>query len=187
MGKKVLIISSSPIKAGNSALLCEEFARGAKEAGCEVELVHLSDYTIHFCTGCEICVQQGHGCVQNDDMKLLIEKMHQADVFVLATPIYFMSVSAQLKVFIDRFIAGEVYMRKHGEGKTAYLITVSASPDVEENHLAANASFRGFLTCLQRVKEGGILNAGGAYAPGSIRDQDWMRQAYEMGKGVNHE
>ncbi len=120
MGKKVLIISSSPIKTGNSALLCEEFARGAK-------------------------------------------------------------------VFIDRFIAGEVYMRKHGEGKTAYLITVSASPDVEENHLAANASFRGFLTCLQSVKEGGILNAGGAYAPGSIRDQDWMRQAYEMGKGINHE
>jgi multimeric flavodoxin WrbA len=183
MAKKVLILSSSPIKGGNSDLLCDEFARGAAEVGAAVEKVHLCDQEIHFCTGCETCVKTGAGCVQQDDMAALIEKVHAADVFVLATPIYFMSVSAQLKVFIDRFIAGEVYMR-NSTGKKAYFISVSASPDTDRNHLAANESFRGFLHCLRHVEEGGILNAGGAYAPGSIQGQDWMDAAYQLGKTV---
>ena len=182
MGKKVLIISSSPISGGkaNSEMLCQEFARGAREMGHDVEMIALRDYRINFCTGCEICVQKGAGCVQDDDMKRLIPKLHEADVFVLATPIYFMSVSAQLKVFIDRFIAGEGYIRKSA-GKKAYFIAVSAAKDTERNHLAANESF---LRCLRTVEEAGILNAGGAYAPGSIEGQDWLEKAYEMGKTV---
>lgn len=185
MGKKVLIISSSPIAGGkaNSEMLCQEFARGARECGHEVELVALREKKINFCTGCEICVQKGDGCVQQDDMKELIAKMHAADVFVLATPIYFMSVSAQLKVFIDRLIAGEGYIRK-SSGKKAYFIAVSAAKDTERNHHAATESFRGFLKCLRTVEEGGVLNAGGAYAPGSIEGQDWLQKAYEMGKTV---
>lgn len=185
MSKKVLILSSSPIGGGqsNTDMLCSEFSRGAQECGHEVEFIALRDCNINFCTGCEICVQRGDGCVQDDDMKQLIEKWHAADVLVLATPIYFMSVSAQLKVFIDRCIAGEGYIRR-SSGKKAYFIAVSASKNVEQNHLAANESFRGFLACLRTVEEGGILNAGGAYAPGSIAGQDWLNQAYEMGKTV---
>ena len=183
MLKKVVIFSSTPIRGGkgNSEILCREFARGAEDAGHQVEIVALREKKINFCTGCEVCVQKGNGCVLKDDMKELIAKVHDADVFVLATPIYFMSVSAQLKVFIDRFIAGEVFMRK-STGKKAYFITVSASPDTGVNHLGANESFRGFLRCLRAVEEGGILNAGGAYAPGSIEGQDWLKAAYEMGK-----
>lgn len=183
--KKVLIFSSSPIPSGNSGMLCDEFARGAREAGHEVTRVDISEKKINFCTGCEVCVQTGEGCVQKDDMAELIAQMHEADVWVLATPIYFMSVSAQLKVLIDRFIAGEGYVR-NSSGKQAYFITVSASPDVDTNHLAANESFRGFLRCLRTVEEAGILNAGGAYAPGSIQEkgQDFLRQAYEMGKAI---
>lgn len=185
MAKKVLIISSSPVPGGkaNSDILCEEFARGARECGNDVEIVALRDHQINFCRGCEVCVQTGNGCVQQDDMKQLIAKMHAADVFVLATPIYFMSVSAQLKVFIDRFIAGEGYIRK-SSGKKAYFIAVSASPDTQQNHLAATESFRGFLRCLRTVEEGGVLNAGGAYAPGSIAGKEWLEKAYEMGKTV---
>jgi len=183
--KKVLILSSSPIPSGNSGLLCEEFARGAREAGHEVTRVDLCEKKINFCTGCEICVQTGNGCVQEDDMAELITQMQEADVWVLATPIYFMSVSAQLKVLIDRFIAGEGVVRKT-EGRQAYFLTVSASSEIETNHLAANESFRGFLRCLNTVEEAGILNAGGAYAPGSINEkgQSYLQQAYEMGKAI---
>jgi len=185
MSKKVVIISSTPVRGGkgNSEILCEEFARGAREMGHEVEIVALRDKKINFCTGCEICVQKGNGCVQQDDMRELIAKVHEADVFVLATPIYFMSVSAQLKVFIDRFIAGEGYMRQ-SEGKKAYFIAVSAANDTETNHHAATESFRGFLRCLRKVEEGGVLNAGGAWAPATIIGQDWLQKAYEMGKTV---
>jgi multimeric flavodoxin WrbA len=107
----------------------------------------------------------------------------KADVIVMATPIYFMSISAQLKVFIDRFISGEAYMRT-ASPKDAYFISVIASKDTEVNHLAANESFREFLKCLRTVREAGILNAGGAYAPGSIRSTEFMKKAYEMGRNV---
>lgn len=185
MGKKVLIISSSPVPGGkaNSEMLCREFMRGAQECGHDVELVALREKKINFCLGCEICVQKGNGCVQQDDMRELIAKWHEADVLVLATPIYFMSVSAQLKVFIDRCIAGEGYIRS-SSGKKAYFIGVSASKNIDENHHAATESFRGFLRCLNTVEEGGVLNAGGAYAPGSIAGQEWLEKAYEMGKTV---
>lgn len=185
--KKVLPLSSTPVVGGNSEILCQEFARGAQDAGCQVELVSLREKDIGFCKGCEACVRTGKGCMQQDDMAQLLAKVHAADVLVLATPIYFMSVSAQLKVFMDRFIAGELYMRQ-SRGKKAYFITVSAapiSPEHAENHEAANGTFRGFLRCLRQVEEGGILNAGGAYAPGTIREQPvWMEKAYEMGKSV---
>lgn len=185
MKKNVLIVSSSPVPNGkaNSDMLCREFARGAEECGHNVEFVALRDKRINFCMGCDICVREGNGCVQQDDMREMIEKMHTADVFVLATPIYFMSVSAQLKVFIDRLIAGESHIRKNG-GKKAYFITVSASPDTDENHRPANETFRGLLRCLRTVQEGGVLNAGGAYTPGSIAGMNWMEKAYEMGKTV---
>lgn len=183
--KKVLVVSSSPVKEGNSALLCREFARGAEEAGCQVELVSLREKEIRFCLGCEACVRTGKGCVQKDDMAELIGKMHRADVFVLATPIYFMTVSAQLKVFLDRFIAGEQFMRE-SSGKKAYFLSVCAAPEphTRENHEAANGAFRGFLKCLQNVREGGVLNASGCYAPGSIADTPWPGKACEMGRSV---
>ena len=183
--KKVLILSSSPVENANSGLLCRAFAKGAEEAGGQVELIPLREKNIRFCQGCEACVKTGKGCVQQDDMAELIEKMHQADVFVLATPIYFMTVSAQLKTFMDRFIAGEQFMRQ-SSGKKAYFISVSAAPEAraKENHEAANGAFRGFLKCLRSVEEGGILNASGCYAPGSIEGTEWQDKAYEMGKTV---
>jgi len=183
--KKVLIVSSSPVKNGNSELLCREFAKGAEEAGYQVDIVHIREKSINFCRGCEACVKTGKECVQKDDMAELIMKMHQADVFVLATPIYFMTVSAQLKVFIDRFIAGEQFMRE-SSGKKACFISVSAAPEpyAQENHEAANSAFRGFLKCLRTVEEGGILNAAGCYAPSSIAGTEWLLRAYEMGRSI---
>lgn len=79
MNKKVLIVSSSPRKHGNSDLLCDEFARGAKDAGNEVEKVFLADKSINYCRGCGIC-NSTHKCVQNDDMAELNDKMVKADV-----------------------------------------------------------------------------------------------------------
>ena len=100
MNKKVLIVSSSPRKHGNSDLLCDEFAHGAKDAGNEVEKVFLADKSINYCRGCGIC-NSTHKCVQNDDMAELNDKMVKADVIALASPVYFYTVDAQLKTFID--------------------------------------------------------------------------------------
>ena len=94
--KKVLIISASPRKGGNSDLLCDEFARGAAEAGHEVEKIRLAEKKVGYCTGCYAC-QKLNRCVQNDDANELVEKMLSADVIVLAMPVYFYSMDAQLK------------------------------------------------------------------------------------------
>ena len=81
--KKVLIISASPRKGGNSDLLCDEFARGAAEVGHEVEKIRLAEKKVGYCTGCYAC-QKLNRCVQNDDANELVEKMLAADVIVLA-------------------------------------------------------------------------------------------------------
>ena len=81
--KKVLIISASPRKNGNSDLLCDEFARGAKEAGHEVEKIRLAEKNVGYCSGCYAC-QKLNKCVKNDDANELVEKMLSADVIVLA-------------------------------------------------------------------------------------------------------
>ena len=87
MSKKVLILSSSPRRGGNSDTLCDEFMRGATEAGNEVKKVFLRDKTIHYCTGCGVCSQYKKPCPQKDDAAEIIEKMLSADVIVLATPV----------------------------------------------------------------------------------------------------
>lgn len=110
MSKKVLILSSSPRRGGNSDTLCDEFLRGAQEAGHEVEKIFLKDKTIHYCTGCGVC-NEGKPCPQKDDAPEIVRKMVAADVIVLATPVYFYTMSAQMKTLIDRCCAGYLEIR----------------------------------------------------------------------------
>ena len=102
MAKKVLILSSSPRRGGNSDTLCDEFMRGATESDHEVEKIFLRDKTIHYCTGCSTCSLYQKPCPQKDDAAEIIEKMVNADVIVMATPVYFYTMSAQMKTLIDR-------------------------------------------------------------------------------------
>ena len=81
MGKKVLILSSSPRKGGNSDLLCDEFFKGAREAGNDVEKIFLKDKRINYCTGCSVCSMYGKPCPQKDDAAEIIGKMIAADDF----------------------------------------------------------------------------------------------------------
>lgn len=100
--KKVLIISSSPRKNGNSQLLCEKFKEGAESQGNEVCLIRLAEKNIGFCHACDACMKNGGICVLQDDMREILEKYKEADVLVLSTPVYFYGISAQMKTFIDR-------------------------------------------------------------------------------------
>lgn len=94
MAKKVLILSSSPRRGGNSDMLCDEFMRGAVDSNNEVEKVFLRDKTIHPCLGCSVCSQYKKPCPQKDDAAEIIDKMLRADIIVMATPVYFYAMSA---------------------------------------------------------------------------------------------
>lgn len=114
---KVLVINGSPREKGNSDLLCDEFIRGAEEAGHQVEKISLRSREIHPCRACYACFRTG-SCVQKDDMAEILEKAEAADVLLLASPTYFLTMSGQMKVMIDRLLP-----KWHDlDGKDAYVI-----------------------------------------------------------------
>lgn len=175
---KVLIISSSPRKDGNSEVLCERFAKGASEAGHEVETILLREKNIAPCHACYACMEE-HVCVIQDDMKEVFQKLEAADVIVLASPVYFYSVSAQMKAVIDRCLVNH----KNLAGKKFYFIITAADPqrDAAEGTLAA---LRGFLRCLPDAQEQGIIYGMGAWDKGDVYRHPAYEQAYEMGRKV---
>lgn len=103
--KKVLILSGSPRKDGNSDLLCSEFMRGAQESGNEVQKIFVRSKKIVPCNACYYCRDHGGKCALNDDMSEILDAMQAADVIVMASPVYFYSIDAQMKIIIDRSLA----------------------------------------------------------------------------------
>ena len=175
--KQVLIISASPRRQGNSDTLCDQFAKGAKEAGHQVEKINLQDKKINFCLGCGAC-NSTHICVQKDDMKPLLDKMIVADVIVLATPVYFYSMNGQLKTFIDRCVPRYTEMTN----KDFYFILTAA--DTERKNMKRTVeALRGFSEdCLEGTHEKGIIYGVGAWQRGEIENTSAFEEAYQMGK-----
>lgn len=176
MNKKILVISSSPRRGGNSDRLCDRFIAGAAEAGHEMEKIVLRDRKINYCTGCGIC-NAGKPCPQKDDAAEIVAKMIEAEVIVLATPVYFYTMCGQMKTLIDRCCAR---YREIG-GKEFYFI-VSAADSSKKNMERTLEEFRGFLACLDDPREKGTVYGTGAWQIGDIEGMPAMQQAYEMGR-----
>ncbi|WP_370574021.1 flavodoxin family protein [Methanomethylovorans sp.] len=87
MSKKVLVLSASPRKGGNSDVLCDQFMLGAEEAGNQVDKIFLRDKAIGYCIGCGTCFITKKNCSIKDDMDDILDKMIAADVIVMATPV----------------------------------------------------------------------------------------------------
>lgn len=116
--KKVLVILGSPRKKGNSAALAEQISKGAKSAGAEVETVFLQGLTLHPCKACDICQQTGSkGCAIKDDMQQIYPKLISAYAWVIASPVYWFTMSAQTKIFMDRSYALSAYAKHPFLGK----------------------------------------------------------------------
>lgn len=177
MSKKVLILSGSPRKGGNSDILCDEFARGATEAGHEVEKVRVAAKEIHPCIACYHCRDNGGKCVFQDDMTEVMQKMIDADVLVLASPVYFYSIDAQLKAVIDRTVARWLEVKN----KEFYYITTMADEEAASADTTL-ACFRGYADCVEGAVEKGVVIGGGVYEPGTVKQTPAMEKAYEMGK-----
>lgn len=180
MNKKVLVISASPRKGGNSDTLCDEFMKGAIDSGNTVEKIFLRDKKINYCTGCGFCNTNDYtACSQKDDMALILDKIVIADVIVMATPVYFYTMDGQMKTFIDRCCARYT----HISNKDFYFIATAA--DVRPQALERTFDgFRGFIACLENAREAGLLYGAGVWNMGEINDTNSMKEAYEMGKKV---
>ena len=179
MDKKVLIISSSPRKDGNSETLAAAFAKGAREAGHQIETVYLREKQVGFCKGCLACLKLGH-CVIQDDAVEIAAKMHDANVLVFATPVYYYCVSGQLKTMLDR--ANPLFDTDYAFTK-AYLLATAAE-NAPETFAGTEKAVQGWVDCFPRCALVGTVFAGGVNGVGEIAGHPALEQAYQMGKEV---
>lgn len=177
--KKVLILSGSPRKGGNSDLLCDEFMRGALENGNEVEKIRVADKKVAPCRACYYCRKSGGKCVIADDMGEILQKMIDANVIVLASPVYFYSIDAQLKAVIDRTVARWLKV----QDKEFYYI-MTAADNTKAAMETTLACFRGYADCVEGAKEMGVIYGTGVYEKGEIMNTRAYVEAYKMGKSV---
>lgn len=176
--KKILILSGSPRRNGNSDILCDEFMRGALEAGHEVEKISIAQKNIGYCRGCYACKDTGV-CAVKDDMAEVLQKMIDADVLVLASPVYFYSIDAQLKAVIDRTVARWLEVK---DKEFYYIITAADTENVSAE--TTLACFRGYADCVEGAVEKGVVYGMGAYEKGEIRSSNAMLDAYNFGKNA---
>ena len=179
MNKKVLILSTSLRRGGNSDTLAEEFLRGAQAAGNDVEKVTLSDKSIAFCKGCLTCQNTGR-CVIHDDVDEIVQKMLTADVIAFATPIYYYGMCGQMKTLLDR--ANPLFPADY-RFRDIYLLAAAAE---EEKHTVDGAvtGLEGWIECFEKARLAGTVFAGGVTSVGDIQGHPALKQAYEMGRSI---
>lgn len=180
MSKSVVVVSSTMCKGGNSELLAEEFAKGARESGNHVEMIYLRDLEIRFCFGCLACQTVGN-CVIDDGASKVMEKIRSADVLVFSTPVYYYAMCGQLKTFLDRmnpiYAAGHIF-------KEVYLLATAA--DTEPAAMdGAIKEIQGWIDCFEGVRLAGVVRGNGVDRLGAIKEHaDILKEAYRYGKMI---
>lgn len=181
--KKVLIFMGSPRKAGNSTTLAKQVAAGAEAAGARVESFYLHDMDIKPCDACDACRGKSEAdCILDDDLKTLFPKLRQADVLVIASPIYWFTVSAQTKLFMDRWYALGGPEGHSFKGKRFGIVLTYADTDpFSSGAVNALRTFQDALNYVGASRVGMVY--GSAWEPGEIKkNQELMEKAYDLGK-----
>ncbi|MBR1883327.1 MAG: flavodoxin family protein [Muribaculaceae bacterium] len=130
---KILILQASPRAKGNTAWMAQEFKNAAEAAGHQVTLVNVSHKKIAGCLACEYCHTKGEGaCIQKDDMQELYPLMAETEVLVLAAPVYYFTLCAQIQAPIQRMYC----VNKPAQVKKMALLMSSYSPGVYTGAMA---------------------------------------------------
>lgn len=180
MSKKILVVSTSPRKGGNSEILADQFTAGAVVSGNQVEKVCLYDKKLSFCIGCLAC-QKTAKCVLHDDVGDILARMVKADVVVFATPIYFYEMSGQMKTFLDRtnpLFAGDYSFRE--------IVLLATSADEELSSMdGAVKGLEGWISCFEKASLTGVVRGVGADKKGDIDQLPMLlEEAFELGKRI---
>lgn len=172
----IIVLSGSPRKGGNTDLLVDAFVKGA-EKNNDVEVVSVADYKVNPCIGCNSCFdKEGHDCFQQDDMQAVYDKLKCADVIVVASPVYFYGVSAQLKAIIDRL---HTPMRNDFKVKKLALILVGAAA-LPELFDSIKIQYKLVLNFF-KLEDAGMVLVRGAKDKGDVRNTDGLDEAYRLG------
>ena len=176
---RILVLQGSPNVSGSTSLLVHEFARGARMAGHDVEVVDVATLKIAPCTGCVACGYEGP-CVQSDDMDSLRRSILLADMLVFATPLYYYGMTAQLKAVIDRFCSAN--SRITGKHLKSALLAVAWNAD-DWTFDALEAHYNTLVRYLSLRDCGRILGRG-CGTPAMTRNSAYLEAAYRLGAAV---
>ena len=175
---KILVITGSPRKNGNSTTLAEHFIRGAQETGHKVVRFDAAFQTVHPCIACNKCGMNGP-CVFKDDFEFVRREIVDSGMVVFATPMYYFGISAQIKAVIDRFYAinGSIHVPK----KAALLMTYANTAPSEAKPILAH--YEVLLNYLGWSDAGRII-VPGVWPAGAVNHTRYPEQAYRLGKSV---
>jgi multimeric flavodoxin WrbA len=185
---KVLGLFGSPRKGGNTDILLEEALKGAEMEGAEVERLHLIDFIITPCKECHGCDQTGE-CVILDDMQKIYPKLLEADIIILASPIFFYGVTAWTKILIDRCQAlwSRKYLVKHpslgkeGKKRKGFLISVGATKG-QKVFEGAILTTKYFFDVLNTEYVGELVFQGVDAKGDILKHPEAIQQAFEAGR-----
>ncbi len=178
---KILILHGSARKNGNTGILADEFARGAKDAGHEVTRIELKEKVIKDCVGCGICQTNGGKCVQKDDMLDIYNEILDTDVIAFISPVYFYTWTSLMKRVLDRTFAIETLLTN----KIFYLVSAGAA--LEEKYMKTMFDcYHQYVSCFRGEgnKDGGILMAYGVNSPADVKNTNYIQMAYDLGNGI---
>lgn len=186
--KKVIGIFGSPRPNGNSDILLDQAIKGAEASGVDVEKIIIRDLQIAPCNSCNGCFEKGV-CVINDDMQKIYSQLVEADGIIVASPIYFMGVSAQLKALIDRcqaFWARKYILnlpiREEGRIAKGFFIATAARDTGEGLFAGAVKTIKSFFHVLDAKYVGDILCSGLEEKGNVNKRQELLDQAFDAGK-----
>ena len=175
---KILVITGSPRKNGNSNTLADNFIKGAQEAGHNVVRFDSAFKDVHPCVACNKCGMNGQ-CVFKDDFEFVKANIVDADAVVFATPMYYFGISAQIKAVIDRFYAinGQIHVPKKAVLLMTYADTSTKEAQPIINHYEALLNYLGW-------SDAGKVIASGVWTAGDVNNTQYPKQAYELGKNI---
>ena len=175
----VVILVGSVRKNGNTARLAQSFAEGAAKNN-NVEIVSVADYNVNPCIGCNSCfTREGNQCFQDDDMVQIYEKLRNADIVVIASPVYFYGISAKLKAIVDRL---HTPMRTTFRIRKLGLLLVGAAelPNLFDPIIMQYQMVLDFF----RLESIGTILVRGIKDIGDIKGSSALKEAYELGTSI---
>lgn len=174
---KILVLSGSPRRSGNTEIMANTFAQTAKEEGHEVHVVYASSTRPNPCLACGYCRSHDGVCIQQDDMQDVYPLLDEADMVVFASPVYYFNLSAQIKIMLDRFYA------KGGVGfhpTCAALLLDSHSPNVFQGAIQAYHDTLHYLNW----EDKGIVTIDGMTQKGSMASDERLEQVRELARSL---
>ncbi len=184
MSKKILILNGSPRPKGNTAVLIGSFVCGAESAGHAVIRFDLQTMDIHPCLGCLAGGKDPKSpCVQKDAMDLIYPVYREADIVVFASPMYYWSVTAQLKMVLDRLFAVTESDPDYHTPQKECILLMPAEEDSEENFAPVVSYYQSLLKNLGWKNRGMVL-AGGVMQVGDISGRPVLTVAEELGRSI---